>query len=470
MGSSARSVDLKDVECYNCHKKGHYANKCPESKAKDSKGVFKVRKVEAEKDPDQSIRKIRIRYSDISGEHSDGFLRYWINVYHLGDPTKSPTNEGFMARIFVDTGASCNTINRSFYLQLLNHGITMELIYGPMEGIKVELVGGQTLLVTGDKVRLQVEVATNMGKVASVQEFLVLEEDAEDMVMGVHWHNELVGGHRANLTRIVDLDTFGVSVPNPLDSAQDEAPEYEMFEDSNVESYPTYINEDWEQCQFNHNFPKLDRLKEIVRTHGEHLFKPFDREGLRVAPLNLRVRDQATFKMQPCRFVRPSLLEELKKLIDKFVADGVVKDDDCPFASPLVVVQKKDGGIRLAVDYREVNLQLNTTANMLPYQSMLFQQLGGKKYYAKVDNLWGYHQLRLYEDSSKITAVITPWGVYRFLACPFGISTATGEYQARLQSFILMIRYGADPGSFLTVLDQVLLRMVQYNVHLKPSK
>jgi hypothetical protein len=361
----------------------------------------------------------------------------------------------------------------------------MELIYGPMEGIKVELVGGQTLLVTGDKVRLQVEVATNMGKVASVQEFLVLEEDAEDMVMGVHWHNELVGGHRANLTRIVDLDTFGVSVPNPLDSAQDEAPEYEMFEDSNVESYPIYINEDWEQCQFNHNFPKLDRLKEIVRTHGEHLFKPFDREGLRVAPLNLRVRDQATFKMQPCRFVRPSLLEELKKLIDKFVADGVmVKDDDCPFASPLVVVQKKDGGIRLAVDYREVNLQLNTTANMLPYQSMLFQQLGGKKYYAKVDNLWGYHQLRLYEDSSKITAVITPWGVYRFLACPFGISTAPGVYQARMAHQILhefylrgavvyiddTIIYGTDEDNFLDLLDQILAKMVEANVRLKPSK
>ena len=50
---------------------------------------------------------------------------------------------------------------------------------------------------------------------------------------------------------------------------------------------------------------------------------------------------------------------------------------------------------------------------------MLFQQLGGQLYYAKVDNLWGYHQLRRTEDSSKVTAIITPWGVYRFLAYPF---------------------------------------------------
>ena len=100
-------------------------------------------------------------------------------------------------------------------------------------------------------------------------------------------------------------------------------------------------------------------------------------------------------------------------------------DNSCDFDSPLVIVQKKVGGIRMAVDYREVNLQLNGTANQLPYQPMLFQKLGGQKYFSKVDNLWGYHQLRLEDDNSKVTAIP---GVYRFLAFPFGISTAPGEY------------------------------------------
>jgi len=68
----------------------------------------------------------------------------------------------------------------------------------------------------------------------------------------------------------------------------------------------------------------------------------------------------------------------------------------------------------MAVDYREVNLQLDGTANQLPYQPMLFQKLGGQKYFAKVDNLWGYHQLRLEDESSKVTAIITPWGIHRF--------------------------------------------------------
>ena len=57
---------MKDVECFKCHKKGHYANKCPEIKAKDAIRAFKVRKVDdssvKEEGEAKSIRQIRIRY------------------------------------------------------------------------------------------------------------------------------------------------------------------------------------------------------------------------------------------------------------------------------------------------------------------------------------------------------------------------------------------------------------------------
>ena len=56
----------------------------------------------------------------------------------------------------------------------------------------------------------------------------------------------------------------------------------------------------------------------------------------------------------------------------------------------------------MAVTYREVNLQLDGTVNQLPYQPMTFQKLGGQKYFAKVDNLRGYHPLRLEEEISKV--------------------------------------------------------------------
>jgi len=107
------------------------------------------------------------------------------------------------------------------------------------------------------------------------------------------------------------------------------------------------------------------------------LFQQFDKEGLRVSPLKLKVHASASFRMQPCRFIRDGILTPLKTILDQFVSEGVlISDSSCDFASPLVIVNKKDGGIRMAVDYREVNMQLEATANQLPYQPTFFRDWG----------------------------------------------------------------------------------------------
>ena len=83
-----------------------------------------------------------------------------------------------------------------------------------------------------------------------------------------------------------------------------------------------------------------------------------------------------------------------------------------------------------------------------------------------------------------MTVIITPWDVYRFLVCPFGISTVPGEYQAimahivskdfNLNGTIVYIDdtviYGKNFEELLRVLDQILSQMAKFNVRLKPSK
>jgi len=65
------------------------------------------------------------------------------------------------------------------------------------------------------------------------------------------------------------------------------------------------------------------------------------------------------------------------------------------------------------------------------------QSSGGRQYCDKVDNLWAYYRLRLVKESSEVTAIITPWCLYRFLAWPFGISMISGEYQASMAHKVL---------------------------------
>ena len=133
---------------------------------------------------------------------------------------------------------------------------------------------------------------------------------------------------------------------------------------------PEQVPFEFNHCIFNPEFSQLDLLKAIVKSHESVLFQPFDKEGLRVSPLKLKVRPSASFRMQPCRFIWDGILKPLKTMFDHF--------------------NKKDGGIRIAVDYREVNMQLQATANQSPL-AYFISMIGGQRFYAKVDNLWGYH-------------------------------------------------------------------------------
>ena len=71
-GNFSAEIDMTDVECFKCHRKVHYANNCPEIKAKDTKEAFRVHKEDdssAKEDlKEKSIRQIRIRYSDLNAQ------------------------------------------------------------------------------------------------------------------------------------------------------------------------------------------------------------------------------------------------------------------------------------------------------------------------------------------------------------------------------------------------------------------
>ena len=99
------------------------------------------------------------------------------------------------------------------------------------------------------------------------------------------------------------------------------------MENSDLDIFPSQVSEPWELCTFYPEFPQLDRFKSFVKSHGLILFQPFDKEGLRVSPLKLKVHSSASFRMQPCRFIRDGVLKPLKTMLDRFVSKGVLIPD-----------------------------------------------------------------------------------------------------------------------------------------------
>ena len=87
---------------------------------------------------------------------------------------------------------------------------------------------------------------------------------------------------RDQITEIVDIRGFGIPEQVPIEFSQDIAPEDDLLENSDLDVFPSQVSEPWELCTFNPEFPQLERLKSIVKSHGSTLFQPFGKEGLQV--------------------------------------------------------------------------------------------------------------------------------------------------------------------------------------------
>ena len=117
---------------------------------------------------------------------------------------------------------------------------------------------------------------------------------------------------------------------------------------------------------------------------------------------------------------RGEIREEIKSMMDT----GVVREFSSPYASPLVVVKKKDGSNRMCVVYRKLNLV--TVADPAPMTTAedLFGKLGKCQYYSTIDLSKGYWQIPVAEEDIHKTAFLTPNDCYEFLRMPFAMKNS----------------------------------------------
>ncbi|XP_064479088.1 uncharacterized protein K02A2.6-like [Ornithodoros turicata] len=131
--------------------------------------------------------------------------------------------------------------------------------------------------------------------------------------------------------------------------------------------------------------------------------------------------------------VRDAVTEELRRLEKEDIIERVEASE---WVSPIVVIPKKDGKIRLCVDLREVNKAIIPDLFPLPHTEELLNALAGAQYFSRIDLRSAYHQVLLHPESSSLTTFITHDGLYRFKRVCFGLSSAPAMFQ-RMMSLIL---------------------------------
>lgn len=121
-------------------------------------------------------------------------------------------------------------------------------------------------------------------------------------------------------------------------------------------------------------------------------------------------------------------LAELKKQLEELVKSGFIRPSKSPFGAPILFVKKKDGTMRMCVDYRALNNVTIKNSYPLPRVDELFDQLQGARFFSKIDLRSGYHQIRIADEDVPKTAFRTRYGHFEFLVLPFGLTNAPGTF------------------------------------------
>ena len=122
-------------------------------------------------------------------------------------------------------------------------------------------------------------------------------------------------------------------------------------------------------------------------------------------------------------------LATLKGYIDENLAKGFIRYLKSPTGAPILFVKKKDGSLRMCVDYRGLNKVTIKNRYPLPLISRLLNQLGQTKIYTKIDLRGAYNLVRIKEGDEWKTAFRTRYGHFEYLLMPFGLTNAPTIFQ-----------------------------------------
>ena len=226
------------------------------------------------------------------------------------------------------------------------------------------------------------------------------------------------------------------------------------------------------------------QLQHLLQKHK----KTFDAPPLGLPPKrdvvhSITLQEEATPPFK--QIYRLSLKErhEVDKTIKELLEKGLIRPSTSPYGAPILFVAKKDGTLRMCVDYRALNKLTVKNRYPLPRIDDLLDQLYGARYFSTLDLASGYHQIGVYTPDIPKTAFRTYLGHFEWNVMPFGLCNAPATFQnamnnlfgQRIGIFVLVymddiLIFSKTKEDHFKHLDEVLTLLTKHGYHINEKK
>ncbi|PIK41495.1 Retrovirus-related Pol polyprotein from transposon [Apostichopus japonicus] len=224
-------------------------------------------------------------------------------------------------------------------------------------------------------------------------------------------------------------------------------------------------------------------LKELVTDYADVFARSSADLGYTTVAQHKIDTDNARPVKQPARRVPVQQREVERELLQQMLDAGVVEPSSSPWASPIVLVKKKNGSTRFCVDYRRLNTLTVKDSYPIPRIADSLDAMAGSRWFSTLDLASGYWQVGMAAEDRQKTAFITGNGLYQFRVMPFGLCNAPATFE-RLMDRVLsglhweaclvylddVIVYGATFSEAMDRLKTVFNRFRDAGLKLSPGK